>query len=735
MVGSEDMVIAPDAEPEVEVAAPQERKELTPEERERVKPVGEFIMDLAKAMLRSGYYSSDHPGAQQAKTGLYESLLRSLGDKPEIMLVNQETRDKVDVLISGILEEPVSVRTVVGQGMAELFVPRLRDFFTRKGLVSFALKREITPEHFDAFVDIMSDPHVDRGENAKAGELLTNSLVKAGISEISTVFMDDMILFEVALPWRVEMAIHRLAKDLKVLPMFKGLSAEEVAKMKVRIVEDIVRPLQHPDLLKDILVHCHVIARNVKGVDHEELEKTIIASFPLRLILPTSRFIFDDLTKLRTALDVEPDNAPLERQLNDLKRVLKHVAQRMVTEDVAGVEKFLEQLFFNNILTFAELPPEVQYRVNTVKLVRDVREHIGDYLLALADSTEPDDVMVVLRSFKRVLPGLVEENSWEALSEIARGAEQCALEKPNLGGGQLPDGPVVFVFAEFLTAIAESLDEAKKEDLDKVADFLPRLGPMGVQVMLKALTDSKDRRVRKMAIDGLCKLGELARPLVRKLSDDSALPWFVNRNAVLILGHIGQGKEDRDRIRRMLRHKEARVREEALNAVVRLEGPAAEPLVVAGITDPDAKMQRRALAVLANFQPPSPQTISRLLEMLAAPVAKNRDEATAQEKKTSLVARALGAVTGLSNSAPIESALIAAVSERVLKKSGLFSRLRRTMEDEDEPWVALAAIDSLARIGGPQSLELLGRIGDDQPEEVVKKAREAETRIKSRAAK
>ena len=65
---------------------------------------------------------------------------------------------EVITLISGILEEPVNVRTLVGAGMADLFVPKLREYFKRKGLVSFAVKNSITLEHFEKFVDIMSDP-------------------------------------------------------------------------------------------------------------------------------------------------------------------------------------------------------------------------------------------------------------------------------------------------------------------------------------------------------------------------------------------------------------------------------------------------------------------------------------------------------------------------------------------------------------------------------------------------
>lgn len=248
--------------------------------------------------------------------------------------------------------------------------------------------------------------------------------------------------------------------------------------------------------------------------------------------------------------------------------------------------------------------------------------------------------------------------------------------------------------------------------------------------MLKALSQSKDRGVRKMAVDGLIKMAEQSRVRVRQILDDPEQPWFLHRNALLILGHIGHGQEDKDRVRKFLRAREGRLREEALSAAVRLEGPAAEPLALAAITDPDAKMQRRALAALANFVPPSLDTISRLTAMLAAPVPKNRDEAAKQEKKTALVARALGTVNGLDDYGPIEAALVAAVRERV-KKSGLLSRLRKTMEDEDDPWVAMAAVDSLAKVGGRAALECLAAIGEDQGE-LSKKSREAEGKIKAR---
>jgi hypothetical protein len=212
-VAQEEVVKEDVSTAEITVAPTAEKKDLTLEERKKVKPSGEFLMDLTKAMLRSGYYSADHPGSEGAKQGLYEKFQNCLDESRQVEITKQETREKVDILITGILEEPVNVRTLVGMGMAELFLPKLTEYFKRKALVSFAIKNDITLEHFERFVDIMSDPKADSGQGTKVGEVLSTALAEHGITEISTVFMDDLIMLELNLPWRVEMAIQRLAKD------------------------------------------------------------------------------------------------------------------------------------------------------------------------------------------------------------------------------------------------------------------------------------------------------------------------------------------------------------------------------------------------------------------------------------------------------------------------------------------------------------------------------------------
>jgi hypothetical protein len=410
--------------PEITLAPTAEKKDLTLEERKKVKPSGEFLMDLTKAMLRSGYYSSDHPGSEGAKQGLYEKFQNCLGESREVMITKQETREKVDILITGILDEPVNVRTLVGAGMAELFVPKLREYFKRKGLVSFAIKNEINLEHFESFVDIMSDPKADSGKGSKIGQVLSNALAEHGISEISTVFMDDLIMLELNLPWRVEMAIQRLAKDLKVLPMFQSDSDEKIRILKLQIIQDIIRPLRHPEFLKDLIINCYIIAKHVDSIQKEDIEQVIIEAFPLNTLLPTSEFIFKELNDLREKHDEDLDNPALVRRVEGVKRILKWVVRRLILEDVSGAQHFLERLYLNDILTFEELPPDVQYLVNTILMTKDAQAHVPSYVYRILHAETTDDAMVLVKFCRRVFPGLFENSDWEIALLLTKAAEK-----------------------------------------------------------------------------------------------------------------------------------------------------------------------------------------------------------------------------------------------------------------------------------------------------------------------
>jgi transcription antitermination factor NusG len=708
-IAQEEVARDDTAAPEIKVAPTAEKKELTLAERKKIKPSGDFLMNLTKAMLRSGYYSSDHPGSKDAKKGLYENFQNCLSESREIMITKQEDREKTDILITGILAEPVNVRVLVGAGMADLFVPKLREYFKRKGLVSFALKNEITLEHFENFVDIMSDPKADSGENSKIGELLSNALAEHGITEISAVFMDDLIMLELNLPWRVEMAIQRLAKDLKMLPMFKAESDEKIKTLKLQIIQDIMRPLRHPQFLKDLIINCYIIAKHVDNVQTEDIEKVIIEAFPLNTLLPTSQFIFEELKSLRERHSEDSDNPALVRRVDGVKRILKWVVRRLVLADIRGAQSFLELLYVNQVLTFEELPPDVQYLVNTVKMAKDVEAHLPTYVYRILHAESADDAVVLLKLCRRVMRTLFDNNEWEMALLLTKAVDKAGKESEvySKENGLSPN-PQQFVFKNLTTdlvAAYEKVEAPYQKIIDQIAG---RLGAQGIEILSKVLTDCEKRQVRKAATEALIKQGEMARRWVLKALKDHDQPWYIIRNALMILRFVGIGEQGIDRARQYMPHAHSRVRDEALHTLLSLKASDAEQLVITALDDPDEKVLWRATNALDELAPLSDASIAKLMEIIKTDLPEEKEAAAKQARKVSNIIRSLGTKVSIKNIQPIEQAILDIAQMINGQKKGIFQRIKKSSTPAHTT-ILSAAITTLGKMGTPKSEAFLNK--------------------------
>jgi HEAT repeat protein len=699
--------------PDLAVAATRDKKDLTPAERERIKPAGDFVMDLTKAMLRTGYYSPEHPGSQNAKRGLYDAFRKSLRDSAEIMITSQESREKTDILITGILDEPVNVRTLVGAGMAELFVPKLREYFNRKGLVSFAIKKNITLEHFDGFVGVMSDPTVDRGENAKVGKLLTQALVEQGISDISTVFLDDIIVLEKNLPWRVEMAIQRLAKDLKVLPMFRGESDEAIKRMKLQIIQDILRPLKHPEFLKDLIINCYVIAQHVKNIQEEDIEKVIIEAFPMDTLLPTSRFIFTELNRLREIDAKDPDNPSVKRRFAGVKRILKWVARRLVLADVRGAQRFLEELYANGVLAFEELPADVQYLVNTQKMARDVAGHLKSYLQRLLRPQSSGDAATILKCFRRVIPFLMEEGNVPTVLRLVQAVKTGAEKGLVPGNAETDPDALQFLFKDREPELEAAYERAEDAHRTSIEALLGMLGRSGIEILCKVLSDSENRTARKAAMSALIQKGDLAREWVLTVLENPTQKWFLKRNALMLLRHIAKTDGDMDLARTLISHTHARVRDEALNTLIALKTADAERFAIKALDDADEKIRWRAVNALGELSPLSKESMDKLLNRVRSEPPDDKELASRHQRKLVQLIRTLGSMPRFKEPEAAEEAVLDVARRAAGPKMGLLQRIRKSADSGDAA-VLGAALTALGAIGSARSEEFLSKLADSK---------------------
>ena len=170
-----------------EAGADSEEPASTPEEIAFMQQrLLDFLQVFIKAMLATGYYSQDHPQAQKAREGIYESFEELIGDHPEVSFMARfEHGVAKDIYIDGVMRKTTSLNEVMTSAQSEIFLPKFAEYFTRRGLVSFSLKKDLTSNEFERFVDVMceSKKEADGDEDVK-GKDLTRMLVEKKIINV-----------------------------------------------------------------------------------------------------------------------------------------------------------------------------------------------------------------------------------------------------------------------------------------------------------------------------------------------------------------------------------------------------------------------------------------------------------------------------------------------------------------------------------------------------------------------
>jgi hypothetical protein len=335
--------------------------------------------------------------------------------------------------------------------------------------------------------------------------------------------------------------------------------------MKLQIIQDIIRTLRHPEFLKDLVINCYIVASHIENMQTQEIEQAIIDAFPEQAILPTSKSILKELDQLKEAWKEHPFNEVLKRRITNVKRILKWVARRLVLTDTPGARSFFEQLYHDEILTFEDLPPDVQYVINTIKMADDVRAHVKHHAHRILKAESVDDAVVILKLFKRVAPLLIENQDWPVLLVIIKAvdkvAKEASLASEKTGLGLDPLDYIFEDLKEELVSAYLNTEESQRRTIDEITE---RSGSLGVEILGKVLSESDDRGAHKAATDAMIKKGDLARDWVLQVLDDTDQEWHLQRNALKVLTCVGHGDDDIDRARKLLRHSHPRVRDEAL---------------------------------------------------------------------------------------------------------------------------------------------------------------------------
>jgi HEAT repeat protein len=210
-------------------------------------------------------------------------------------------------------------------------------------------------------------------------------------------------------------------------------------------------------------------------------------------------------------------------------------------------------------------------------------------------------------------------------------------------------------------------------------------------------------------------------------------PWYLVRNALMILRFVGKSEKGIDRARGFVNHAHPRVRDEALHTMLELKAGDAEQVVVNALADPDDKVQWRATNALVELAPLSDASLARIIQMLQAEIPEENEAAAAHSRKICNIIRSLGGVVTIDNIQAVETALLNIARVINGQKKGLLQKLKKTSASPQTA-ILSATITTLGKIGTPQSTAFLKKLAGSKTAQ-AEAARKAMQSIQSRYAR
>ena len=697
--------------------------------RDKYSYLAEFTLALTQAMLRTGYYSSAHPEAEKSLGGLYAQFKRTITDRDELTYLIAQTHESRDIAIEGIEPVPLSLQQAMMKGMADLFAPKLLGFFDRWGLLSFSLKADCTQEEFNAFIALMSQPPTGSFGTNEPGERLKHDFAERTIIHISTVFKQDIIGRDRRLPWRVEMALSRLRKDLSMLPLYKRAGPEQLQRSKLQIIDDVIRPMRTPALLKDFLVHCDLVAENITVLEETQVEREIIDSLSEDMMMTTGREIVRDLERNEKELE-KASEGELPVEFSRRLSVLKTIAERLWRTGRPLDRGLIATLIRRNVISLEDLPEDVRTAIQTQRLAEAFLKRKDEFIEGLRRLPQGSAGEELATLIERVFPEVLGRSEYATVDQIL-----SALDDARKSFGMRPT--IDALEARLTRSMAEErtikhlvldLQRIDREGREHLVEIFARIGQPCVEDLRQVYAGCEAKAVRMSAFEAMRKIGPTAlKPFMERLHKLEK-GWDVIHHIINELGEDGDASLA-EPIGRFSDHENAHVRHAALTALCKLRGAAAEDLYLKGLRDENAAVRQAAVACLNEVGSRHPRALDFYSRVLTGEADSDEPERDAVLVE---VCRGLGRFEsdGPEGAARAEKILLTAISPP--KGKGLLARVKKPSLRHSERVMA-ALCDALAAVGSSDAIFPLRKLEANQGDQLGERAAAAADAIMQRS--
>jgi HEAT repeat protein len=592
-----------------------------------------FVLTFTKSVQRTGYYGdANHPEAIKAKKGLYTLFRRIIGRRREVSFIRKAIGKDRDVLIDGVLEDMVTLREIMPHGMADLYIPRFLEYLERRCLISFSIKRIINEEKFNAFIGLLSQYSPEfREDSRKEGERFTKTLVENGIMEVSAIFDEDIIASGRKLPWQAELTLSRLKKDLKTVPLLRNATEEELRQIKVRIFQDVIRPLRNPSFMIAVLLNADLIMESIEdqsALKDIDVEAFMITGAEIGFLAQTSREMIKEINgvrELQIKAPLETQRANAAKQEKILMRLFAHITDRFQEESRnAEMDDALEEFYNNKLIAFKTLPIRIQERITNKKLMEAMQKNADEILDRFNGPLSEKEFSDFINRFQRVIPLLAEKGEYMLVSKIIDSARKH-LDDRDVRRRSLTKRLFDYISS---TNILETLKEAFNSDDKQLRDLslavFISFGRQSVPMLLDLLKTHEDKWVRKQLIRALMDIGPAGvQPMINELYKKGN-PWYFLRNIINILGEIGD-RRIAGKLNLLLFNEHPQVREETIMAIYRISPDTAETHVVKALEDQDPRVREKAIYCLGMLGSVNERVMQFYMDVLEGRVALDNE--------------------------------------------------------------------------------------------------------------
>jgi len=578
---------------------------LTDDPHKEIKAkVADFLLSLIQAFLRTGFYTSDHPEAKKAKVGLYEDFQNIFTGKGELTFMVRDDPEGKNILIEGVLPESHNLNSLMLRGMAEMYAPKFAKFLERKDLISLTLKNTMTRAEFTNFIDVMGEPvFVDTHEKSDK-ERFSRTLQERGIFNISYIFIEELLAVKREIPWRSQIALSRLMKDFRTIPLFFDLDEEGIKNLRRQIIQDIARHIQDPHVIFPVLMNTDIA--ETKEFKESEINREIIACISDELLLKISQTLLKE--------DVRPQESELPQ--GKVVGLAKQVASSLNLREIKARAPILEEYFKRKLILFEQLPEAMQRKIKFEQFTSKFLRNIDSFFTQFDEMQDGERYLKAARIITRIIPELIRRDRYEEVLKIITHIDRQFNEKTQLS---LSAGKILEEIeqGEIMRELKGKFLTGSKEIHMAIAPILVTLRAGSVPHLLSLLRQSTDHLVRKHACEILLQVDSSG---INLILDELNKREFATKSAIDIMRVLGEMKRDEwiqpfaSTLRTYINHENPRLREEALEIYYKIMGGDGETLYLDLLNDTDIGVQKRAVRCLSGIK--SKIGLEKFLEIL-----------------------------------------------------------------------------------------------------------------------